>query len=194
MTNTSIVGSSTTKWSGRNSFYIHSRGSTANNSNIITFPAGVLDASQPFTIEMWLNTTYNSTCGFWGIYQDSANEMRLKMRSDDRLEFYHSGSNWNDNITAASATLNTTDFYHIAVTRDANAVFYLHQNGIKLGNFTATNGSFDSSAVEFTLGTDQSSANQYMKGYIQDFRISQGLARYTADDETANIPSTPLEG
>ena len=131
-----IVRSSTTKWSGQHSIFIDSR---ASSSNLITIPAGVLDASQPFTIEMWLNTLYGSTCGFWGIYQDSANEMRLKMRSDDRLEFYHSGSNWNDQITAASATLNTTDFYHIAVTRDANAVFYLHQNGIKLGNFTGSN-------------------------------------------------------
>ena len=30
--------------------------------------------------------------------------------------------------------------------------------------------------------------------YLQDFRITKGLARYTATDETSNIPSGPLKG
>ena len=197
LTNTSIAGSSTAKtdgaWAGERSIYIDSR---ASSSDIITFPAGVLDASKPFTIEMWLRTTYGSTCGFWGIYQDTQNEMRLKMKSNDWVELYHRGSGASSSeVNGGSNTykLNTSDFYHIAVTRDANGVFYLHQNGIKVFNFTE-NGIFDSSALEFKLGTDTSGTNQYMDGYIQDFRISQGLARYTADDETANIPSGPLEG
>ena len=190
---TSIVGHSTTKWSGANSVYINSN---SNNSDLITIPAGVLDASKPFTIEMWLKTLSGAVSGFWSIYQDASNEMRLKMRGDDRLEFYHRGSGAAaQEIMDATNTylLNNTDFYHVAITRDANAVFYLHQNGIKLGNFTA-NGNYDSSAVEFKIGTSAPGSSRYMQGYMQDIRITQGLARYTAADESSNIPTAPLEG
>ena len=190
---TSIVGDSTTKWSGENSIYINSK---SNSSDIITIPAGVLNASEPFTIEMWLKTNSGASSGFWAIYQDASNEMRLKMRGDDRIEFYHRGSGaaaQEVKDETNTYTLNNTDFYHVAITRDASAVFYLHQNGIKLGNFTA-NGNYDSSAVEFKIGTSAPGSSSYMNGYIQDFRITQGLARYTAADETSNIPSAPLEG
>ena len=190
---TSIVGNSTTKWSGANSIYINSM---SNNSDIITIPAGVLDASKPFTIEMWLKTLSGSASGFWSIDKDSGNTMRLKMRGDDRLEFYHGGNNaaGQEILDVTNTyTLNNTDFYHVAITRDANAVFYLHQNGIKLGNFTA-NGDYDSSDTSFVIGKSQPATFRYMNGYIQDFRITQGLARYTAADETSNIPTAPLEG
>ena len=190
---TSIVGDSTTKWSGENSIYINSK---SNSSDIITIPAGVLNASEPFTIEMWLKTNSGASSGFWAIYQDASNEMRLKMRGDDRIEFYHRGSGaaaQEVKDETNTYTLNNTDFYHVAITRDASAVFYLHQNGIKLGNFTA-NGNYDSSAVEFKIGTSAPGSSSYMNGYIQDFRITQGLARYTAADETSNIPTAPLEG
>jgi hypothetical protein len=189
---TSIVGHSETKWSGENSIFINSN---SNNADLITLPAGVLDASKPFTIEMWLKTLSGSTSGFWSIYTDSTNLMRLKMRSDDRLEFYHRSGSYEQEILDATNTylLNNTDFYHVAVTRDANSVFYLHQNGIKLGNFTAS-ANYNSSAAPFIIGKSQPATERYMQGYIQDFRITQGLARYTAADETSNIPSAPLEG
>jgi hypothetical protein len=189
---TSIVGHSETKWSGENSIFINSN---SNNADLITLPAGVLDASKPFTIEMWLKTLSGSTSGFWSIYTDSTNLMRLKMRSDDRLEFYHRSGSYEQEILDATNTylLNNTDFYHVAVTRDANSVFYLHQNGIKLGNFTAS-ANYNSSAAPFIIGKSQPATERYMQGYIQDFRITQGLARYTAADETSNIPTAPLEG
>ena len=190
---TSIVGDSTTKWSGANSIYINSK---ASSSDLITIPAGVLDASKPFTIEMWLKTLSGSVSGFWSIYQDASNTMILKMRGDDRLEFYYrgSGASGQEILDVTNTyTLNNTDFYHVAITRDANSVFYLHQNGIKLGNFTA-NGNYNSLNTPFIIGKSQPATERYMTGYIQDFRISQGQARYTAADETANIPSAPLEG
>jgi hypothetical protein len=190
---TSIVGDSTTKWSGAKSIFINSN---SNNSDLITIPAGVLDASKPFTIEMWLKTLSGAVSGFWSIYQDASNEMRLKMRGDDRLEFYHRGSGAAAQEildTTNTYLLNNTDFYHVAITRDANAVFYLHQNGIKLGNFTA-NGNYNSLNTPFIIGKSQPATERFMQGYIQDFRITQGLARYTAADESSNIPTASLEG
>jgi hypothetical protein len=62
-----------------------------------------------------------------------------------------------------------------------------------LGNFTAS-ANYNSSAAPFIIGKSQPATERYMQGYIQDFRITQGLARYTAADETSNIPSAPLEG
>ena len=189
---TSIVGHLTTKWSGAKSIYINSN---SNNSDLITLPAGVLDASKPFTIEMWLRTNSGAVSGFWSIYTDATNLMRLKMRGDDRLEFYHRSGSYEQEIKDETNTylLNNTDFYHVAVTRDSNNVFYMHQNGIKLGNFTAS-ADYNSSAASFIIGKSQPATERYMDGYIQDFRITQGLARYTAADETSNIPTAPLEG
>ena len=45
-------------------------------------------------------------------------------------------------------------------------------------------------AIAFNPGL----SSYFLNGYIQDFRVTEGLARYTVSDETANIPSAPLKG
>ena len=94
-------------------------------------------------------------------------------------------------ITESTITWSTNTWYHISLSRSAST-YSVHVGGDRVINTTTTH-QIGNHASKTIGGTNTSSA-QSLNGYIQDFRITKGLARYTAADETSNIPSAPLEG
>ena len=102
----------------------------------------------------------------------------------------------------SSVTLSASTWYHLAVTKDTSSsthVLRMYVDGTKVAQandnrtfLTGTN-----RPVIGGIGYNQSglpASYYFFRGYIQDLRISIGLARYTADNETSNIPSSPLKG
>jgi len=93
----------------------------------------------------------------------------------------NSGSAWNAIIVG------TTDFpldqwVHFAITRSGN-VYTMWQNGVSIGT-TTVSGNLMTVSNPLIIG--QSLANEgapssatWWNGYIEDFRITKGLARYT---------------
>ena len=86
-------------------------------------------------------------------------------------------------VSTSTIALNT--WYHIAVTRQ-NGVFRLFVNGI----LESTNSSYISDTIEpvgattntFTVGSSATtSGGEDMQGYIDDLRITKGVARYTSN-------------
>lgn len=94
-------------------------------------------------------------------------------------------------ITESTITWSTNTWYHISLSRSAST-YSVHVDGDRVINTTTTH-QIGNHAYKTIGGTNLASA-QSLNGYIQDFRITRGLARYTAADETSNIPSAPLEG
>lgn len=88
-----------------------------------------------------------------------------------------------------SSTFSNNTWYHIAIARENGTIrFYVD------GSLTGSGSdSFDYDSVFLHLN-DYSSTNRRWTGYASDLRVTKGLARYTASDETANIPSAALEG
>jgi len=88
-----------------------------------------------------------------------------------------------------SSTFSNNTWHHIAIARENGTIrFYVD------GSLTGSGSdSFDYDSVFLTLNHYNSSIRRWT-GYASDLRVTKGLARYTASDETANIPSAALEG
>jgi len=98
-----------------------------------------------------------------------------KLSSGNALGFY-SGSSATFSNTMGTVT--TGQWYHVAVTRDAGGT----TRGFLNGTLTAT-GTYsigNNSTGNLYIGSRNGSSN-YMNGYVQDVRITRGLARYTSN-------------
>jgi hypothetical protein len=95
------------------------------------------------------------------------------------------------NFIVPSSTSSTGQWYHLAVVRSGSTVS-MYIDGIRIG--TQTYSGSISSRTGYIGGNISNSTGGAFKGYIQDFRVTNGLARYTAADESSNIPSAPLKG
>ena len=91
------------------------------------------------------------------------------------LRFFYDGA---DRITSSS--LSTSTWYHIAIVRNSG-VTKMYLDGTQTGssytdanNYTAGNGKL------YLFATD-ASGSQCVNGYIDDFRITNGYARYTSN-------------
>ena len=153
-------------------------------------------STNAFTIETWVYLT------------DASGERCLV---DFRPNGSSSGDYFNLNFNAgvpklqtpnltSSVTLSSATWYHLAVTKDTSSathVLRMYVDGTKVAqtndNRTWLTGT--DRPVIGGIGYNQASLSGYFfRGYIQDFRISIGLARYTADNETSNIPTSALKG
>jgi hypothetical protein len=84
-------------------------------------------------------------------------------------------------ITKTSVTANS--WYHIACVRSSGTA-YLFVNGISAGTDTVV-GSANSSNP-FTIGSKYDGTNAF-NGYIDDFRYTKGVARYTGSFTTSSV-------
>jgi hypothetical protein len=144
--------------------------STANN----LFTLGTGD----FTVETWVNFT--STAGDPCIcsgYADASNGWYLQYYAGE-IEF----ALGNSAIIERAVVLSTGTWYHIAVTR-ASGSLRVFLDGVQQGatvtgntsNFNVTNGFYVA-----ILNSTFAPSTRTLNGYIDDLRITKGVARYTA--------------
>jgi hypothetical protein len=123
--------------------------------------------SANFTIEGWFYWTANS--GNWCLFNKSSS---YELKSDSNRWVWQINANTNAFVTGWTPTLST--WYHIALVRNG-ATTSLYVDGSLYTSGSSTNASDNTSVL--TIG---SGAGGTFTGYIQDFRITQGVARYTA--------------
>jgi hypothetical protein len=126
----------------------------------------------------------NAICSKW---VDINNRFHFIWYDDNNTIQFHYV---NAGIVKASYLWNWTPtidtFYHIALVRDGSNL-YCFVNGTKLTiNAVITpissSTSFDSISAPFEIGRRyHSAATRYMNGWIDEFRVSKGIARWTAD-------------
>ena len=97
---------------------------------------------------------------------------RVYVHSDGELRFYSYSS---DRITGS--TLVTGQFYHIAISRSGNDT-KLFLNGVLEGTWTSSPADYDV-AKPLIIGAAWNGAEK-LDGYVDEFRVTKGLARYTA--------------
>ena len=103
---------------------------------------------------------------------------------------------WNGgNIFTGTTSYSLNTWTHIAVSRSGNSLnLYIdgNQEGSSVTN-TSNISTGSSNGIEIARWIGISDP-EHFTGYIQDLRVTKGKARYTAPDETSNIPSAPLKG
>jgi PKD repeat protein len=117
---------------------------------------------------------------------------------------YHDGSAWRYHMYTPW-TPSTDTWYHVAVSRDSTNTIRTFINGQQTGSLVNTNSLTSGSQNMFIGGINGLSASS-MNGYIDEVRISKGIARWTAnftppDHEygpavapVADFTATPLTG
>jgi hypothetical protein len=127
-----------------------------------------------FTVEMWVYFNNTTTYVFFdmrGIGTAAPNNPVLFWsNSASKIQAYI-----NDDFRITSGTLNTAQWYHVALTRSGTTVT-LYVDGVSQGTYT-----YSASITQQALYVGTGSGLNSFNGYIDDLRITKGFARYTAN-------------
>jgi hypothetical protein len=179
---TSITVKTAIKKFGTGSARISS-GPGAGNSVALTAPAGAnFDfGSSDFTIDFWIYCLGGEDLAVYGQCNNNGLEksQSLSVLADGTVEFAITpdGSTVIGLNTAPSALL-MNSWHHIAIVRYGTSL-KLHVNGASVAS-TTYNDPVYSSSHAFTIGRGGDTLNGF-NGYIDEFRVTNGLARWTSN-------------
>lgn len=133
-----------------------------------------------WTIECWIN--FNSVANVPHIWQYGANSAS---RANLNLTTAKLGVFSGSIVITGATTITTGTWYHVAVVFTvSNTTTRLFLNGTVDGTSTSFN-SYPKNAADiaFMMGHQPYSgaAGDYLNGYLSDFRITKGFARYTSN-------------
>ena len=159
------------KFGGYSAYY------TGDDALIISNDTDFYFAGNDFTIDCWIYyTAFNnpsqwntiasqwSAGGAWILDFDSTNS---------RLQFAYNNS---ISITGNTITMNTGEWYHIAVVNNSGTLTF-YQNGVSAGGGAV--GTINTPTLPVRVGN--SGDGNGTIGYIDEFRISNGVARWTSN-------------
>jgi len=156
--------------------------------------SGPLDTSEGFTIEGWIYpiTFYSPSTAFFGLNKISnGDNVLVFVGGNGGSLYYGSTSYW-----TTSTDVPQNEWSHIAVVVVGTLV-KVYLNGSEVISKTLSSlSTINWDDCIFAIGAEYDSANgggigNRLTGYIQDFCITKGLARYTAN---FTPPTSPLEG
>jgi hypothetical protein len=149
-----------------------------------------------FTIDFWFRLSAFPTDGnLWGVsgqYANSSSYWRLLFRNSAGVYWWHLhtyGSTIDMQKNLPAISLGT--WYHFALVRNGNS-WYMFQDGVKLETtYTNSNAMPDVGAI-LTLGRDVAVGTAWFPGWIDEFRISKGIARWTTNFTPPTLPYESL--
>ena len=140
-----------------------------------------------FTIEFWLNfsskTGYQTIASFGYSPIASTGWLIQTGNGDGKAVFYSTTAPSTTTVIATDtgATVNTGQWYHVAIVRNAGTTT-IYRDGTSVGSGSDSTNYSSSTAVFYTGGGSNTGFNNYyLNGYLQDVRITKGIARYTAN-------------
>jgi len=150
--------------------------SNAATTNLYVFGTG------DFTIEFWI---YSNS------FASSATVFDARPNGDDGLTTPYPQAYWDTSgrfgyytTTATrilSSPLNTNTWYHIAIAR-ANGATRMFVNGVQAGSTYTDSNNYTCGVNRPAIGGSGFSPGSFsVNGYIDDLRITKGVARYTAN-------------
>ncbi|MES3031912.1 MAG: LamG domain-containing protein, partial [Patescibacteria group bacterium] len=130
-----------------------------------------------FTIESWVRLT-----GGTGVEQNyydgrdsfSAVMPRIYKSTSEKLIYFTAGA---VKITGTTS-LTQNVWYHVAVSR-YNGSTKLFLDGVQEGSTYTDTNSYVTAASRPAIGVDGAFGGNYITGYLDDYRITKGVARYT---------------
>jgi hypothetical protein len=143
------------------------------------YPAGNVNldfGTGNFTVECWLYANSLSASDYAALmgFHDGSNTSTWSayVRSNG-VFFYGSAA-----TLTGGGTVNTSTWYHFAASRSGSTI-RVFLNGTEVGSDTVS-GTYVAGGLLFRVGEDNSGSNPAFNGYIDDLRITKGIARYTS--------------
>jgi hypothetical protein len=106
----------------------------------------------------------------WQIYIDSGNAVTFQVRPG--------GSAYE--VVATGLVLGASTWYHIAGVKEGTNI-KLYVDGVLKGTTAVPTTAISDSTAKVAIGRCGEYATEYYNGYVDEFRFSKGIARWTAD-------------
>lgn len=91
------------------------------------------------------------------------------------------GASFNVNIISSGAGLVANTWYQIAVDKDATGKIRIYVNGVMVGSGTPANSAIQNTSRQLGIGCNDNSTGSFNAGWIDELRITKGVARYASD-------------
>lgn len=169
-------------------------GRFAANADYLTFPNSTMNfGTSNFTIEFWLYYNSSQQVANYGCFFDNGGQgIFLSFgASPTNLIFYTPNGGISDTTGFAHGMV-TLNWYHLAWVRNGNSC-KVYVDGVEKGSWTSNGGSMSpASGTLAYIGQYSGGAAYTPGGYMDDFRITKGVARYTANftPPTAALPTS----
>ena len=149
-------------------------------------------ASNDFTIECWFyfdsssSETYNTLLDMGNGSASGSGPFWTAVKSDSGTYYIGvaldstTAGDWDVLNNLAIATLSASTWHHFAVSR-AGSNFKVFLNGTSVTTATSSSAMRDENSALQIGARGQNTASHYFKGYIDDVRITNGVARYTSN-------------
>lgn len=138
-----------------------------------------------FTIDAWVRpNSQDSDDRIYNQYVDTNNRIQFGIDTASLQLYVRSGGSTLISL-APSYTFTANTWYHVAVVRSGN-IFTMYVNGSDIGNTTAAI-TMPDIAAQIDIGTYFDRVDG-LDGYIDEFRISKGIARWTANFTPPTAP------
>lgn len=147
-----------------------------------------------FTVEFWMYGITGGNNFYNGLYQNYTNAenrttaLRINTHNADQTSLMVQTAA-TGLITTSSGVVTSDAWNHVALVRNGSSLV-LYVNGVSAGSTTNTTNFSDGYAI---IGNARYGSNDYLfAGYIDDFRITKGVARYTSNftAPTAAFPTS----
>ena len=140
-----------------------------------------------FTIDF--RVRFNSVAGFQFLCEqvDGSEKMRI-YKDGDTIAFNHSYNSGASSVYAVSGSLSLVvdTWYHVAFVRNGTD-FRLYLDGVSIASNTG-DVTLDDISSPFYIGSS-ATPSDYFNGWIDEFRVSKGIARWTSDF-SGSLPSS----
>jgi hypothetical protein len=168
-----VAVSSAQKKYGNSSIYFDGTGDYLTTSQLAS-PNYDLVATD-FTIEGWF---YNAGAGaerYIFSQRGASSGWELRINATNAIQFFYTGGS----TLTTTGTISANTWTHLAVTRSGTTV-RIFINGVQDSSATFSNGTSAAASYPLYIGYSTSGGG-YFLGYMDDIRITRGLARYTAN-------------
>lgn len=137
-----------------------------------------------FTLEAWIYPTANKDSGIMSnTYNAASTNINVTLLSTGKIRL----SSYTAVIGDGSSIINLNEWTHVAVSRSGNTI-YLWVNGQldRTFNYSST---FSDNYFTIGFANKGDNAGGYtFNGYIDEVRVTKGVARYTAPFAVPNAP------
>jgi Concanavalin A-like lectin/glucanases superfamily len=186
--------STTQKVGGLSSLYFDGSGDSLSLSANNDFDFSSVD----FTIESWFYPTAYSGSSLYGTIvskrQSGADfDYVAFLAGDSKILCFSYGTTSVQRINLCSPvnSVSLNQWHHFSVVRHNNKL-NLFLNGVLVNSQTLTE-SLRHRSLPFELGKSMTYSDSYFSGYIDDLRITRGVARYSNNFTPEGLPQLPVE-
>lgn len=150
--------------------------------------AGFAFGTGDFTVEFWVNLDVNNVYQMM-FYTGPYNTSQLAVRVSDtgKLQTFIGNGTDSYGVVSGATTVTTSDWHHIAVA-SASGVIKSFLDGVQQSSKANATSITSTTAAYIGAQVVSGSPAGFPAGYIDEMRVTKGVARYTADFTPPTAP------